>query len=721
MRKFLAFPFIFLASLSFGASKYQTDYLTVNSSIKLGAVTVIHSSGTYDVYSPTNTTEGAYGAALSRSFSSWTDNMELRLGPGTFDMGENYLTLYTSTRTSVIGAGKNITSLKFAGAGWGIQPSSFCYIANLNSSGSGAGLGGLTEVVGTHLILDSVNIYGSQDAIAINYNYDNVDIIDSDLGTTFDGMVFAFTNSTATLNIYDSKFISKDGGMNASGVNCYGLGIVNSWNTTIEVKDAGTRVGYGNGGGLGSCTFNIYGGKIQTYNGGTDIAMYSGVANVTSNLVYISSKTSGTINQLNQTGTGTTDTSQVYRTTTTPTYPYGMTVSSDGVTFNVNTAGISGFVGTGKSFGISTDEGSSIGLSETNASMYANQNISLTGESNASLLGLTGVTVGSNNSPIVINPNYSGGTGGSVTVKDVLAVNDANSQFETYVGTLPVNSGFGPQVVTGGIWNRTNNSGDTLGSFNLVVSTTPRRVTAGGAPVIPGKGGSLSFTSSGVSYSTYNYDGASGEVQWVYASDGFTVNNAVTASKFVGDGSELTNVALSPTAVTYSSASVSYIGKSSSTLTELTKSSATVSYLGKSSSTITELTKSSASVSYLSIATYTATTGTFQKSTMTAESYQTILSSNTTTSINWQSGDAKTQTITASSTYTFTNLPTGTTNKTLNMRVINTGSFKMTWPSTIKWTSGVSGSSPTASGVTIYTFQVFDGTVYGAFIAGFPR
>lgn len=639
--------------------------------IKMGSVQVIHSSGTYDVYSPTNTTDGANGAALSRSFSSWTDKMEIRLGPGTFDMGENYLTLYTSTRCALIGAGRNQTFLKFAGPGYGVQTSSFCYLADFASSGSGAGLGGLTDVTGTSLIIDSVNIYGDQDAIAINYNYDNIDIIDSEFGTTFDGMVFTNTNSTATINIYDSKFISKDGSINASGVNCYGVGIVNSWNTVIEVRDAGTRVGYGNGSGLGTCTFNIYGGVIQTYNGGTDIAMYSGAANVTSNLVYISSKTSGTINQLNQ--TGTTDTSQVYRTTTTPTYPYGMTVSSDGVTFNVNTAGISGFVGAGKSFGISTDEGSSIGLSETNASIYANQNASITGETSVNISGLTGTYLNANNSPIVLNPNYSGGTGGSVTVKDKLLVNDANSQYEIFLGTLPKNGGFGPQNIEQGVWAKGN------GSYQTIITTVPRMTTSGGAPYIPADGASLIYSPASLSYSTYTYLTPTGTQVWGVDSTGFLIPSL---------------------------ANNSVIGTDSSGY--LVAGTGGISY-------------SSASVSYLGLSTYTAATGTFQKSTMTATSYQTVLSSVTTTVFNWQDGDAKTITLTASSTYTFTNVPIGTNSKTLNVRVINPSTYKMTWPSTVKWTSGVSGSSPTASAVSIYTFQEFDGTVYGAFISGYPR
>lgn len=528
-----------------GSPLYPSTSTILPVSIRLGPVTVIHSSGTYDIFTPTGTDAGAYGAALVRSQSSWTDNMAILLGPGTFDMGGNYLTLYTSTRSALIGSGKNLTRLKLDGAGWGIQPSSFCYISDLTSGGAGAGLGGLTEVTGTHLVLNNVDIEGSQDAIAINYNYDNIDIVNSVFRTTFDAMVFTNTNSSATINIYNSKFISKEGGANASGINCYGTGIVNSWNNYVEVKDAGTRLGYANGGGLGSCKFNIYGGSVETYNGGTDIITYGGSANVTNDFVYISSKTSGTINFLNQNSTqalrsirfadGTTqttasvgtDTSQVYGTTTTPNHPYGIAISSDGsnVTFNVNTSGISGFAGPGASFSITTDDGSSISAQGALASMYANQNVSITGESNAHVYGMNGVNVSANNTPIVLNPNYSGGLGGSVTVKDLLTVNDANSNVEVYLGTLPVNSGFGPQVVTDGIWNKTNNSGSTLGSFNIVVATTSKMITGGGAPVIPAPGANLSFTASGISFSTYNYDNRLGSNQWSYDSSGLSVQS----------------------------------------------------------------------------------------------------------------------------------------------------------------------------------------------------
>lgn len=405
--------------------------------IKMGSVQVIHSSGTYDVYSPTNTTDGANGAALSRSFSSWTDKMEIRLGPGTFDMGENYLTLYTSTNSALIGAGKNLTKLKFSGAGYAIQPSSYCYLANFGFGESGAGIGGLTDVSGSHLIVDNVSVYGSQDGIALNGQFDTIDIYDSEIGTTFDAIAWSNTSSTATINVYNSKILSRGGSINAHGFECFGAGIVNSYNNYVEVKDAGTRVGYGNGSGLGSCRFNIYGGSVETYNGGTDISVGNGSVYVTNDVVYFSSKTTGTINYLNQNSTQATraikfadGTIQVSSPTISPgdnlgTHIATKTITSGfgilgttialttpaGITFSVQDAGITGQLG-GAPFQISSDDGSYINVTGATAQMYANTTALIQGES--------GVNVYSNGGTINLDPNQGGASGGTIIANALL-------------------------------------------------------------------------------------------------------------------------------------------------------------------------------------------------------------------------------------------------------------------------------------------------------------
>lgn len=298
---------------------------------------------------------------------------------------------------------------------------------------------------------------------------------------------------------------------------------------------------------------------------------------------------------------------------------------------------------------------------------FLSQNINTTGAVTSNTFygdgsNLTGISAGGSQIyPSTDVPSFPYGVATSS-----LTVQDANSSYQVFLGTLPKNGGFGPQSVEQGVWSQTN------GSYQSVVTTVSRVSTSGGAPYIPADGASLIYSPSSLSYSTYTYRTPTGTQVWGVDSTGFAIPSLANNSVIGTDSSGYLVAGTAGGAVNPSTGPWTFP--------------------------------------------YPVT-----GSTVTATSYQSVLSSNTTTSINWQSGDAKTQTITASSTYTFTNLPTGTTNKTLNMRVINTGSFKMTWPSTIKWTSGVSGSSPTASAVTIYTFQVFDGTVYGAFIAGFPR
>lgn len=78
--------------------------------------------------------------------------------------------------------------------------------------------------------------------------------------------------------------------------------------------------------------------------------------------------------------------------------------------------------------------------------------------------------------------------------------------------------------------------------------------------------------------------------------------------------------------------------------------------------------------------------------------------------IDWSAGGLHTKTISANSTFTFTNATSG---MNVNVRITSTGPYTVTWP-TVKWL-GTNGATPPqkANGTTFYTF-VFDGTdVYG--------
>lgn len=152
------------------------------------------------------------------------------------------------------------------------------------------------------------------------------------------------------------------------------------------------------------------------------------------------------------------------------------------------------------------------------------------------------------------NPvNQLGVTGGghftsSVTASG-LSVQDANSSIDLTLGTLPINGGFGPQVVSDYIWNKTNLDGTTPGSFQIVISTLPKSTTSGGAPYIPGDGTVLSFTSVDYGIKFHDSERADGVLGFLVSRDTDTAESVsvkggtVTAVSFVGDGSQLTGVA----------------------------------------------------------------------------------------------------------------------------------------------------------------------------------
>lgn len=81
--------------------------------------------------------------------------------------------------------------------------------------------------------------------------------------------------------------------------------------------------------------------------------------------------------------------------------------------------------------------------------------------------------------------------------------------------------------------------------------------------------------------------------------------------------------------------------------------------------------------------------------------------------IDLSQGVVFTKTITANTTFTITNVPTGVA-ATFNLILTNGGSKTITWPSSVKWTDGTAPDL-TASGVDVLTFLTPDGgtTWYG--------
>jgi hypothetical protein len=79
--------------------------------------------------------------------------------------------------------------------------------------------------------------------------------------------------------------------------------------------------------------------------------------------------------------------------------------------------------------------------------------------------------------------------------------------------------------------------------------------------------------------------------------------------------------------------------------------------------------------------------------------------------IDWSSGNSFTKTLSASPTFTFLNVP-GTGAQYIVVRLVNNGSYTVTWPATINWPSG-SAPTQTVLGTDIYVFAAIAGTVYG--------
>jgi len=82
--------------------------------------------------------------------------------------------------------------------------------------------------------------------------------------------------------------------------------------------------------------------------------------------------------------------------------------------------------------------------------------------------------------------------------------------------------------------------------------------------------------------------------------------------------------------------------------------------------------------------------------------------------IDIQSADYFTSTVTANTTYLFTNPPAAPNVGSFIVNVENTGTFTVTWPASVRWTNGIVPNQ-TANGRDIYGFFTTDGgtTYYG--------
>jgi len=84
--------------------------------------------------------------------------------------------------------------------------------------------------------------------------------------------------------------------------------------------------------------------------------------------------------------------------------------------------------------------------------------------------------------------------------------------------------------------------------------------------------------------------------------------------------------------------------------------------------------------------------------------------------INWNDSDIQTITLTANTTFTFSNTADG---QTVRVFVTNPGTFVVTWPATVKWKGGTAPVQTTLTKTDIYELVQVGGLVYGKQDANF--
>jgi hypothetical protein len=87
------------------------------------------------------------------------------------------------------------------------------------------------------------------------------------------------------------------------------------------------------------------------------------------------------------------------------------------------------------------------------------------------------------------------------------------------------------------------------------------------------------------------------------------------------------------------------------------------------------------------------------------------------TAIDWDLGNTFKKTLTANTTFTFTNANEG---QTIRVGVIQDASHTVAWPAAVKWPGGTVPVMTTGAGhVDIYTFNKIGGVLYGTFTQNF--
>jgi len=101
------------------------------------------------------------------------------------------------------------------------------------------------------------------------------------------------------------------------------------------------------------------------------------------------------------------------------------------------------------------------------------------------------------------------------------------------------------------------------------------------------------------------------------------------------------------------------------------------------------------------------------------DSYNETVGTITSSDLDLETGNVFNDTISADTTYTFSNPPASGTAYGFTLKVASTGTNTITWPTSVDWAGGTAPDSPADGETDVYGFYTTDGgTTYYGFQAG---
>lgn len=115
----------------------------------------------------------------------------------------------------------------------------------------------------------------------------------------------------------------------------------------------------------------------------------------------------------------------------------------------------------------------------------------------------------------------------------------------------------------------------------------------------------------------------------------------------------------------------------------------------------------------------TSDTQTLTNKTITAVKYNESVGTITGSTLDFDTGNVFNHSISANTTYVFSNPPASGTAFGFTLKVAVTGTVTITWPASVDWAGGTAPDAPASGETDVYAFYTTDGgTTYYGFLAG---